>query len=111
MQQAPAIEVVGYGITIAGLMIGAVDLQFALLFLVVALGYGSLLSVWVVMLDELSFKRYERRSDLLRLLSRAFIEALGFRQLTVWFRVQGFWRYLRGVQSWGAMTREGFTGK
>ena len=108
---APAIEVVGYGITIAGLMIGAVDLQFALLFLVVALGYGSLLSVWVVMLDELSFKRYERRSDLLRLLSRAFIEALGFRQLTVWFRVQGFWRYLRGVQSWGAMTREGFTGK
>jgi cellulose synthase/poly-beta-1,6-N-acetylglucosamine synthase-like glycosyltransferase len=108
---APVMEVAGYVITIAGLAIGAVDLRFAWLFLLVAYGYGSLLSVWVVMLEELTFRRYSRRSDYLRLLSRAFIESLGFRQLTVWFRLQAFWKYMRGVQSWGAMTREGFTKK
>jgi cellulose synthase/poly-beta-1,6-N-acetylglucosamine synthase-like glycosyltransferase len=108
---APAVELAGYLITVLGLAIGAVDLQFAWLFLLVALGYGSLLSVWVVMLEELTFRRYSRRRDYLRLLSRAFIESLGFRQLTVWFRLQAFWKYLRGVQSWGAMTREGFAGK
>jgi cellulose synthase/poly-beta-1,6-N-acetylglucosamine synthase-like glycosyltransferase len=108
---APAVELAGYVITVAGLAIGAVNLQFAWLFLLVALGYGSMLSVWVVMLEELTFRRYSRRSDYLRLLSRAFIESLGFRQLTVWFRLQAFWKYMRGVQSWGAMTREGFAGK
>jgi cellulose synthase/poly-beta-1,6-N-acetylglucosamine synthase-like glycosyltransferase len=108
---APVVEVAGYAITVAGLAIGAVDLRFAVLFFSVALGYGALLSVWVVMLEELSFKRYERRGDLLRLLSRTVVEALGFRQLTVWFRLQAFWKYYRGVQSWGAMTREGFAGK
>jgi cellulose synthase/poly-beta-1,6-N-acetylglucosamine synthase-like glycosyltransferase len=108
---APVVEVAGYLITIAGLLIGAVDLRFALLFLSVAVGYGALLSVWAVMLEELSFKRYKRRNDTLRLLSRALIESLGFRQLTVWFRLQGFWKYLRGVESWGAMTREGFDKK
>ena len=38
-------------------------------------------------------------------------EGLGYRQMTVLFRMQAFWKQLRGVESWGKMTREGFGAK
>jgi len=31
--------------------------------------------------------------------------------MTVWFRLVAFWRYMRGVESWGKMTREGFASR
>lgn len=105
---APVVEVTGYVLTIAGSLIGAISWQFGLLFLFVAVGYGTLLSVWAVVLEEVSFRRYRRWSDFLRLLAFAAIEGFGFRQMTVWFRLQAFWKYFLGVKSWGAMTRQGF---
>ena len=108
---APLVELGGYLFTITGVALGAVNFDFAVLFFLVAVGYGSLLSLWAVLLEELSFRRYTRRRDFFRLISLAFIESLGFRQLTVWFRLQAFWKYFRGVESWGAMTREGFKKK
>jgi hypothetical protein len=38
------------------------------------------------------------------------VESLGYRQLTVVWRLRGLWRYLRGSREWGAMTRAGFAG-
>src|SRR3989441_6358610 len=57
---APLIEVMGYVVTIAGLALGVVDVPFALLFVLVAWGYGMLLSLWAVVLEEVSFRRYRR---------------------------------------------------
>lgn len=108
---APVVEVLGWIGLLLGLAFGAVDGHFALLFLAVAVGYGSLLSVWAIVLEELSFKRYSRRRDFWRLIGFALIEGLGYRQMTVLFRVQAFWKYARGVESWGRMTREGFGGR
>lgn len=108
---APLIEVLGWITLAIGIAVGALDGAFALLFFLVAVGYGTLLSVWAIVLEELSFQRYKRRSDLLRLLGFALIEGLGYRQMTVLFRLQAFWRFLRGVESWGTMTREGFSAR
>ena len=105
---APLVELFGYLITALALWLGAVDVRFAVLFMVCAIAYGSLLSLWAIVLEDLSFRRYRRRIDLLRLLFFGFIEGLGFRQMTVWFRLQAFWKYFRGVESWGVMTRKGF---
>jgi hypothetical protein len=102
------VEVVGWVTLVLGLVVGAVDGGFALLFLAVAIGYGTLLSVWAIVLEELSFKRYRRRKDFWRLVGFALIEGLGFRQMTVIFRLHAFWKYARGVETWGNMTREGF---
>ena len=105
---APIVELFGYGMTALGLAIGAVDTRFALLFFGCAVGYGTLLSFWAIVLEELSFRRYRRRSDLARLLFFGLIEGLGYRQLTVWYRLQAFWKYFRGAENWGVMTRKGF---
>lgn len=108
---APVIELLGYVITIVGISVGAIDAGFAWLFLAVALGYGMLLSFWAIILEELSFRRYPHFGDLLRMFWFALLEPLGYRQMTVWFRLQAFWKWMRGEHSWGVMTREGFAAK
>jgi uncharacterized membrane protein YedE/YeeE len=108
---APLVELFGWLALALGLALGAVDGRFALLFFVVAIGYGTILSIWAVLLEEFSFKRYRRRRDFWKLLGFAVIEGLGYRQMTVFFRLQAFWKHLRGVESWGKMTREGFGAK
>ena len=107
---APLIEVLGYVALAVGLAVGAVDLHFAWLFMCVAVLYGVLLSTWAIMLEEVTFRRYPRKTDPLWLLFFAFVEAFGYRQLTVWYRLKSFWKVLRGDQRWGAMRREGFAG-
>jgi cellulose synthase/poly-beta-1,6-N-acetylglucosamine synthase-like glycosyltransferase len=106
---APLIEMLGYLGVIIGLAFGAIDLNFVWLFMSVVVLYGMLLSVWSILLEEVSFRRYRRPSDVLRLLLTTVIEAFGYRQLTLFFRVKAFWRVLRGDRRWGVMRREGFS--
>jgi len=105
---APVVEVVGYVATAVGFALHIVDLPFALLFLLVAWGYGMLLSIWAVVLEEVSFRRYGRLSDLARLLVYATLETFGYRQRTVWWRLKAFWSVFRQKHAWGEMVRKGF---
>jgi cellulose synthase/poly-beta-1,6-N-acetylglucosamine synthase-like glycosyltransferase len=105
---APLVEVFGYLVTALGLISGVVDSSFALLFVLVAWGYGMLLSLWAVVLEEVSFHRYGRASDLVRLLLFATIENFGYRQRTVWWRLRAFYSVLTQRGTWGEMTRRGF---
>jgi len=105
---APLVEVLGYVITVVGFALGIVNLQFALLFVLVAWGYGMLLSIWAVVLEEVSFRRYGRVGDLARLLLFATLENFGYRQRTVWWRLKAFFTVWKQRQMWGEMTRKGF---
>jgi hypothetical protein len=105
---APVVELLGYVITIAGLAFGLLNVSFALLFLLVAWGYGMLLSIWAVVLEEVSFRRYRRFTDLVRMLLFASLENFGYRQCTVWWRLKAFAKVAKGVRAWGDMTRKGF---
>jgi cellulose synthase/poly-beta-1,6-N-acetylglucosamine synthase-like glycosyltransferase len=105
---APLVELLGLIVVPIGIWLKAVNWPFALMFVGVAFGYGLLLSVWGIILEATSFRRYTRASDYARLIGYAVVENFGFRQMTVWFRVQAFWRFFRGVHTWGTMTREGF---
>ncbi|MEO5814687.1 MAG: hypothetical protein ABIT20_05350 [Gemmatimonadaceae bacterium] len=42
------------------------------------------------------------------LLFFGLIEGLGYRQLTVWYRLQAFWKFMKKSEDWGVMTRKGF---
>ena len=105
---APLVELFGWLALVAGLAVGAFNGEFAFLFMLVAVGYGFLLSLWAIVLEETGFRRYQRVPDFLRLLLFSVVEAFGYRQLTVWFRIQAFWKFARGNHSWGVMQREGF---
>ncbi|MGH7522463.1 MAG: glycosyltransferase [Gemmatimonadales bacterium] len=105
---APVVELLGYLITGLGLAFGLVNVSFALLFVLVAWGYGMLLSIWAVVLEEVSFRRYRRTGDLFRLLLFASLENFGYRQLTVYWRLKAFVNVWKGVHAWGDMARKGF---
>ncbi|MFQ5703643.1 MAG: glycosyltransferase [Gemmatimonadales bacterium] len=105
---APVAEVVGYLLTITGMALGILSLQYALLFLAVALGYQVILSLSAVILEETTFSVYRRFSDLLRLVWYSLVEPFGYRQITVFWRLKGFWNALWGFKHWGEMRREGF---
>ncbi|MBA3578729.1 MAG: glycosyltransferase [Gemmatimonadaceae bacterium] len=105
---APLIEVVGYLAFGVSLYLGVADLEFALLFLLVSVGFGFLLSLWATVLEEVSFRRYPSIRDFFLLIWFSVIEAFGYRQVTLWFRLQSYWKYVRGDVRWGVMEREGF---
>jgi cellulose synthase/poly-beta-1,6-N-acetylglucosamine synthase-like glycosyltransferase len=104
----PVIEAIGLLGLILALVLGAVDGSFALLFLLVAYGFGVVLSLLTLVLDELSFQRYTRARDRLMMIPWALLESLGYRQLTAYWRLRGLVKFLRGDTKWGAMTRTGF---
>ncbi|MGM1029787.1 MAG: glycosyltransferase family 2 protein [Actinomycetota bacterium] len=106
---APLIELVGIVLVVVGLLVGAVDPGMALLLLLVAYGYGTIVTLTAVVVEEASFHRYERWRDLGATLWAVVAESLGYRQLTAIWRIQGWWAGLTNRQQvWGEMTRTGF---
>jgi cellulose synthase/poly-beta-1,6-N-acetylglucosamine synthase-like glycosyltransferase len=105
----PVIEMLGYLAFAATIIAGRADWFFIAAFLSVAVVFGGVLSLSAVVLEELSFRRYPRLLDLVRLFGLAALENAGYRQLNTWWRVKGTVSALRGVQGWGKMTRKGFS--
>lgn len=94
------VEFVGYLFIPISFVLGITPLSIFLLFILLAMIYGALLSVAGVLLEELTYRRYPKMRDLLQLLIFAALENVGYRQCTVFFRVQGFLQYLRGQKKW-----------
>jgi cellulose synthase/poly-beta-1,6-N-acetylglucosamine synthase-like glycosyltransferase len=104
----PVIEFTGYALTALVILFGLLDWRFAELFFLAAVVYGSLLSVAAVVLEELSFRRYPKATDLLKLTAYGVLENFGYRQLAMCWRIVGVVDYFRGKQGWGTMKRKGF---
>jgi cellulose synthase/poly-beta-1,6-N-acetylglucosamine synthase-like glycosyltransferase len=104
----PLIEIVGYLAFATTLVAGLWSPTFVASFLLLAIMVGIALSAAAVALEELTFRRYARWIDLLRLFSAAVVENLGYRQLNQWWRLRGTAAVLRGARQWGHQERRGF---
>ena len=92
------------------------------LFLVLSIGYGTLVSVCAVVAGVwsesttvsrtrgASLLHYRRGREMAVLLTFALLENLGYRQLTLFWRTQGIWDYLFGKKGWDKFDRKGFEG-
>lgn len=105
---APVVEAAGVVAVIVGFLLGMIDVPFAILFFLVAYGLGIVLTVATLALEEFSFHRYDRWRDRAFLVVWAMLENLGYRQLTVLWRLEGLIKYFRGRRDWGVMERRGF---
>ncbi len=106
---APVIEAAGLLLLLLSFLFLGFNEQFALLFLLVAYGLGLLITTATILTDELTLRSFGRSRQTFRLLVWALIEPLGFRQLTVLWRLRGLISWLRGDRQWGQMTRRGFS--
>ena len=105
----PVVELLGYVVLPIAYLAGILNTQAIVPFLAVAFLFSMLLSVFAVLLDDITFRRYSRVRDLALLILVSVIENLGYRQITVWWRVCAFWEYWRGQKSWGQMERRGLS--
>jgi cellulose synthase/poly-beta-1,6-N-acetylglucosamine synthase-like glycosyltransferase len=105
---APLVESLGLLGLAVGLLLGVLDIPFAVLFFLMAYGLGMVLNTLTVVLEEFSFHRYEGLRDRLLLLVWALLENCGYRQLTVLWRLRGLVKFLRGQMEWGDMEHRGF---
>jgi cellulose synthase/poly-beta-1,6-N-acetylglucosamine synthase-like glycosyltransferase len=106
---APVIEVIGLVTLALGLVFGMLDWRFAALFYLTAYGLGTALTAFTLILEDVSFHRYETFRDRGLLFLWALLENLGYRQMTVYWRLRGLWKFMRGRKEWGAMQRKGFS--
>jgi cellulose synthase/poly-beta-1,6-N-acetylglucosamine synthase-like glycosyltransferase len=114
------IEVIGPVIEAAGTVIflplafifPGTPLWFFLLFLVLSVGYGTLLSLGSVVLEEMTLRRYPRLRDVLILMGFAVIENMGYRQIITLFRAWGVLQSFKGRRrsnQWEIVEHNGFS--
>ena len=104
----PFVEVLGYLSVILAYFLGILNMEFFLLFLLVAVFYGVFLSIAAVLLEEISFRRYPAWEDLARLIWYAIWENIGYRQLLALFKVKAFFDFIGRRRRWGEMGHRGF---
>ena len=64
----PIIEISGYVVTVGALYYGLINWRYAELMFLLSVVYGTLISLAAVVLEEISYRRYKRVSDLLLLI-------------------------------------------
>jgi cellulose synthase/poly-beta-1,6-N-acetylglucosamine synthase-like glycosyltransferase len=104
----PIIEVLGYVAFAATLIAGWGSASYIFAFITVAIVFGSLISTMAVVLQEMTHFRYSGFRQVLNLIGISILESLGYRQLTVWWRLRGLVSAARMNTTWGQMTRRGF---
>jgi cellulose synthase/poly-beta-1,6-N-acetylglucosamine synthase-like glycosyltransferase len=94
--------------------------QYLWAFLLASLGYGILVNLLAVLVGAWRFRfgladrlqrgllPFSRRRDVVILLLYAVMENLGFRQLTLYWRLRGLWDAWRGKTGWEKFARVGF---
>jgi cellulose synthase/poly-beta-1,6-N-acetylglucosamine synthase-like glycosyltransferase len=103
----PIFEVFGFLIIAYSFYSGLIPNEFFIIFMLLAVGLGMLISVISLSLEEVSFRSSNNAAELLLLFTVAIIENLGYRQLNAFWRVIGMIKWLfRAENKWGDMTRE-----
>ncbi|HEX6117616.1 MAG TPA: glycosyltransferase family 2 protein, partial [Solirubrobacterales bacterium] len=78
---APLVEAFGLIALPVALALGAVNFEFAILLLILAYGYGLMLTICSLVLEEFSSRPYARFRDRLQLIPWVILETFGYRQL------------------------------
>jgi len=104
----PLIEVAGYLLIPAMWLLGLIAVDYLLAFVAVVFSFGVFVSVASLVLEEVQLRRLPRARDLAILTLVAVLENLGYRQLNNFWRIRGWWQFLRKQHGWGEMVRKGF---
>ena len=105
---APVIELIGLASIVVAACLGILSTHFLLLFLIFGYAFSTMLSIGGVLLEEITFRRYNDWREVATLLLCCFAEHFPYHQAHLWWRMRGMWQYARGDVAWGKMTRVGF---
>lgn len=104
---APVIEIGGIFTMVAAAVMGCLSREFFLQFMLFGYAFATLISIGSVLQEEFTYKRYNDWRDVGRLVTYCFAEHFPYRQLHMFWRLQGIWQYLRGDMAWKPLRRQG----
>jgi cellulose synthase/poly-beta-1,6-N-acetylglucosamine synthase-like glycosyltransferase len=105
----PALEVLGYLYTFLAFFLGILSYEAGMTFLILAIGFGILLSFNALLLEEMSFHQYPRMKHVFVLFWAAIFENLGYRQINSVWRLIALFRWARGGKGEWDHTRRSAT--
>lgn len=106
----PLVEVLGYILVPMLWALQLLALPWLLAFLAATFTFGIFVSTLTLILEEAQLRRFPQARELAVLALIAVMENLGYRQLSNFWRLKGWWQFVRREQGWGAMARKGFGG-
>ncbi len=104
----PFIEIIGYLAFVLGLIFGLLDMVAVIVFLLVTIGYGIVLSLFALYVAEREINQYDNKETGILLLL-AFVENFGYRQVISMHRALSTLSALKEKGNWGSQKRQGFT--
>ncbi|HOV70262.1 MAG TPA: glycosyltransferase family 2 protein, partial [Clostridia bacterium] len=102
------IEFIGYFIIPLSYFFGELSLFFFILYLIVAICLGIILSLGGLILEQTNNKGYLTSRQIMDLTRYAVLENLGYRQYITLCRVEGMLRYRKFKRTWGKVKRKEF---
>ncbi|HER09605.1 MAG TPA: glycosyltransferase family 2 protein [Bacteroides sp.] len=106
---APIIEFLGILWFLFLAITGRLNWPFFLLLLGFVYFFAVSLSIWAVLFEEITFHKYEKRRDVLKLIGMAFLEPLFYHPVVMLMIIKGNLDKLLNRNAWGKMERKGFT--
>ncbi len=107
---SPLIAFAGFVYTFILIITDSLNWPFYLLLFTFVYSFAVLLSTWAVLFEEITFHKYRRKRDVLKLLSTALLEPF-FYPVHTYFAVRGNIEAMRGKKGWGKAERTGFDKK
>lgn len=104
---SPLIAFSGMVYTIILAIIGVLNLRFFLLLFLFIYTFAVSLSTWAVLFEEITFHKYKKKRDVLRLLLSSLVEPF-FYPVHTFFAVRGNLQVIRRKKGWGKAERSGF---
>lgn len=104
---APIVEFLGWIVVPIALLTGGIALLPALFLLLIAFLAGAFTSIVALFLDE-RYGYFNEPLEALKLLTLVFVENMGLRQQTVWWRIRALFGG-KSTREWGDMQRKGVT--
>jgi hypothetical protein len=107
---APLIAFSGFIYSIYLVVTNSINWPFYLLLFLFVYTFAVSLSIWAILFEEITYHKYKKKRDILKLLVAALLEPF-FYPMHTYFAVRGNLEALRGKKGWGKVERKGFEKK
>jgi len=105
---APIVEFLGICWFVFLVITNRLNWPFFLLLFGFVYFFAVSLSIWAVLFEEITFHKYEKRRDVLRLVAIAFLEPLFYHPMVMLMTIKGNLDKVFNRNKWGKMERKGF---
>jgi len=107
---APLVAFSGFIYSIYLAVTNAINLPFYLLLFLFVYTFAVSVSIWAILFEEITYHKYKKKRDVLKLLIAALLEPF-FYPMYTYFAVRGNLEAMRGKKGWGKVERKGFEKK